>query len=49
MDYIAHSDYIIEDTAEWNMKVGVKIGEHIGEGTLAKEEICKEACRNINT
>lgn len=49
VDYIAHSHNIIEDRAEWNMKVGVKVGEYISQGTLAKEEICKEACRNVHT
>jgi len=49
VDHIAHSHYIVEHRAKWNAKIGVKIGEHISQGSLTKEEICEEACCNVNT
>ena len=49
MDNIAHSHYVIEDRAEWNAKIRVKVGKHIIQCALTKEEICKETCGNVNT
>jgi len=49
VDHIAHSHYIVEHSAERNAKIGIKIGEYISQGSLTKEEICEEACCNVNT
>jgi hypothetical protein len=49
MGSIAHSYYIIKDRAERNAEVCIKVGKHVIQGALAKQEVCKEAGGNVNT
>lgn len=49
MHHIAHSHYIVEHRAEWNVKIGVKIRQHVSQGSFTKEEIREEACCNVNS